>query len=99
MKKSMVFAAITAALGLASTASFAEEQLEMEKCQVVKDGKSLIKEHKADCKSKNHSCAGQNVAGDAESFILVPTGQCAKINAGDLSGVDEHIKDKLDSMS
>ncbi len=99
MKKSMVFVAMTAALGLANTAALAEEPLEMEKCQVVKDGKSLIKEHKADCKSKNHSCAGQNVTGDLDSFILVPSGQCSKIKAGDLTGVDEHIKDKLDSQA
>lgn len=99
MKKSMVFAAITAAIGLSSHATYAEDHLEMEKCQVIKEGKGLIKEHKADCKSKNHSCAGQNAAADVESFILVPTGECAKINAGDFSGVDDNIKSKIENAS
>lgn len=95
----MIYAAITAAIGLTSQASLAEEHLEMEKCHVVKEGKGLIKEHKADCKSKNHSCAGQNAAADLDSFILVPTGECAKINAGDLSGVDENIRSKIEQVS
>ena len=68
----------------------------MEKCKVVKDGKGLIKEHKADCKGASHSCAGQNKAGDAESWIMVPKGQCDKINAGDVSGVEQDITDKIE---
>jgi len=99
MKKSTIFTAITAAVTLTSGAAFAEYSMdmEMEKCKAVKNGKGLIKEHKADCKSVSHSCAGQNKAGDPDSWIMVPKGQCDKINAGDLSGVDKKITDKLEN--
>jgi uncharacterized membrane protein len=94
MKKIEIYAAFISALALFSTVSFAED---MEKCQVVKNGQGLIKEHKADCASaSSHSCAGQNKAGDPESWIIVPKGQCAKINAGDFSGVSPGIKDKIE---
>lgn len=94
MKKSGLFTAVAAAITLATGAAFGEE--EMEKCKVVKDGKGLIKEHKADCAGSNHSCAGQNKAGDPEAWIIVPKGQCVKINAGDFSGVAQNIKDKIE---
>jgi uncharacterized membrane protein len=79
---------------LTAGAAFAED--EMEKCKVVKDGRGLIKENKADCKGSSHSCAGQNAAGDPESWIMVPKGQCEKINAGDFSEVSQDIKDKIE---
>lgn len=94
MKKSGIFTAVAAAVTLTAGVAFAEG--DMEKCKVVKDGKGLIKEHKADCKGSSHSCAGQNKAGDAESWIMVPNGQCAKINAGDFSGVGQDVKDKIE---
>lgn len=85
---------ITTVLALTSTATLAEES--MEKCKVTKDGKGLIKANMTDCAGKNHSCAGQNKAGDPESWIVVPKGQCKKINAGDFSGVNDAIKNKID---
>lgn len=93
MKKTLmtaVAAAITLTVGVASAQ-------EMEKCQVVKDGKGLIKANKADCKSATHNCAGQNAAADAEAWIMVPKGQCEKINKGDMSGVSQEIKDKIEA--
>ena len=96
MSKSGIFAAITAALTLTAGGVLAEG--DMEKCKVVdKNGKGLIKAHKADCNAApSHSCSGQNKAGDALSWIMVPKGQCAKINAGDFSGVSQDIKDKIE---
>jgi|GEM_PF-6989288 len=69
-----------------------------EQCKVVdKDGKGLIKAQMADCKAATHSCAGQNTAGDPQSWINVPAGQCAKINQGDFSGVPQTVKDKVEA--
>ncbi len=94
MKKSNIAIAFVTAITLASGAALAEE---MEKCQVVdKNGKGLIKAHKTDCKAAGHSCAGQNQAGDPTAWIMVPKGECAKINAGDFSGVNQIIKDKIE---
>lgn len=56
MIKSGIFTAVAAAITLTTSVAFAEG--EMEKCSVVKDGKGLIKENKADCKGSSHSCAG-----------------------------------------
>ncbi len=89
MKNTLIAAAIVLATGTA----FADSKLE--KCKVVKDGKNLIKEHKGDCAGSSHSCAGQNSANDPQAWILVPKGQCKKINAGDLSGIDNTIKNKI----
>ncbi len=94
MSKSEVFAAVAAAIVL-STAS-ASAMGDMEKCKIVKDGKGLIKEHKADCGTSSHDCGGKNKAGDPESYIMVPKGQCDKINKGDFSGVSEDIKAKIE---
>lgn len=69
----------------------------MEKCKVVdEDGRGLIKEHKGDCAGKKNSCAGNNEAGDPNAWILVPQGECDKINEGDFSGVSDEIKDKIE---
>ncbi len=99
MKKSSIFTAVATALALSSGAMAAENNMmNMEKCKVIdKDGKGLIKAHKSDCKSSSHSCAGQNKAGDPDSWIMVPKGECAKINAGDFSEVHHNIKDKIES--
>lgn len=94
MKKTSIFIAVTAALALSSSLTWADD--DMEKCKVVKDGVGLIKANKADCAGSSHSCAGQNKAGDLESWIIVPKGQCDKINAGDFSGVSEEIIDKIE---
>lgn len=107
MKGKGIFAAVAAAVTLTVGTAFAEA--DMEKCKVVdKDGKGLIKEHKGDCKTavqscktaaimpEAHSCAGGNAAHDPEAWIFVPKGQCAKINAGDFTGISQEIKDKIE---
>lgn len=94
MKKSSIFMAVTTAITLTAGVAFADG--DMEKCKVIQDGKGLIKAHKADCAGASHSCAGQNKAGDAEAWIMVPKGQCSKINVGDFSGVGQDIKDKIE---
>lgn len=88
---------VSMALGTALTAgnAFAVDKA-LEKCSVVKDGKGIIKAHKGDCKAGTHSCAGQNEAGEVDAFIVVPVGECMKINQMDFSGVDQKIKDKLE---
>ncbi len=95
IKKNFLTAAIAAA-ALSSSIAYAGEHGDMEKCQVIINGKNLIKEHKGDCGAKNASCAGNNKANDPEAWILVPKGECDKINHGDLSGVSDDIKDKID---
>ena len=75
----------------------AEMKGDMEKCKVVdKDGKGLVKEHKADCASKGNSCAGHNKAGDPEAWIMVPKGECVKINVGNFTGISDEIKNKVE---
>lgn len=93
MKKIGTFSAVATAVALTAGVAFAGGG--MEKCKVVKDGQGLIKEHKADCAGASNSCAGQNKAGDVDSWIMVPEGQCSKINAGDFSDVGQDIQDKL----
>lgn len=42
--------------------------------------------YKNDCKSADHSCAGQDAkARDPETFVLVPAGVCQKIDGGSLT--------------
>lgn len=93
--KSKILMAISIAAALSANTAFAADEM-MDKCKVVKDGKGMIKANKADCAGTSHACAGQNKAGDAESWIKVPKGQCEKINAGDFSGVSQEIKDKIE---
>jgi uncharacterized membrane protein len=99
MDKSILFTAVLAAVSLTSNVAWAEADDSMEKCTVVKDGKSLIKAHKGDCKGTNHSCAGQNAAGEADSWIIVPKGDCSKINSGDYTGMSPSIRDKVEGAS
>ena len=97
MKKAKLLATAFAAAAFSIGSANADGHSEMEKCKIVdKDGKGLIKEHKGDCASKNSSCAGHNGKGDPDAWILVPKGECDKINKGDLSGVDDKIKDKIE---
>lgn len=97
MNKSKLLAATFAAAAFSFTsAQAADDQKGMEKCKAVdSEGKSIILEHKADCAGKSSSCAGQNKAGDPEAWIMVPKGECDKINKGDLSGISDEIKAKL----
>ncbi len=60
----------------------------MEQCKVVdRDGNGLIKPGMAD--------SGNNIENDADAWIYVPYGQCAKINQGNFSGVNREIRNKL----
>jgi uncharacterized membrane protein len=96
MKKVLLASAIATTF-LTTPAYASSGANDMEKCKVVDPtGKGLIKEHKSDCASANNSCAGGNKAGDADAWIMVPKGDCAKINAGDHSGISKEIKDKLE---
>lgn len=64
----------------------------MEKCNVVdSDGNGLIKAYMAD--------SGVNLEGDASAWIWVPYGQCAKINAGDFTGVSPAILAKINTSN
>jgi uncharacterized membrane protein len=100
MKKSNIFMAVAAAVSVIASAAYAEVAQDMEKCKVVdpKTGKGLIKPHKGSCgvPAEKTDCAGTNEAGDPNAFIIVPKGQCAKINAGDFSGVTAEIKDSIE---
>ncbi len=71
-----------------TSSSPAENNQMMEKCKVVdSNGNGLIRPYMAD--------SGINLAGDADAWIWVPHGQCAKINAGDFSGVSPEIMAKI----
>jgi hypothetical protein len=60
----------------------------MEECKVVdSNGNGLIRAYMAD--------SGPNLEGDANAWIYVPYGQCAKINNGDFSGVSQAVRDKI----
>lgn len=64
----------------------------MEKCHVVdQDGNGLIKAYMAD--------SGVNLEGDASAWIWVPYGQCAKINAGDFTGISPAILAKINTSN
>lgn len=97
MKKAKLLATAFAAAAFSIGSANADASGDMEKCKVVdKDGKGLIKAHQAECATSKNSCAGNNLAGDPDAWILVPKGECDKINKGDFSGVDDKIKDKIE---
>ena len=97
MDKSKLLATAFAVSALSFTSAQAADAPEgMEKCKAVdSEGKSIILEHQSDCASKSGSCAGHNKAGDPEAWIMVPKGECDKINKGDMSGISDEIKAKL----
>ncbi len=46
--------------------------------------------HKNDCKSPGHSCAGQDTKSrDANAFVAMPSGLCAKIDGGSTTPADK----------
>jgi hypothetical protein len=100
MKKSNIFMAVAAAFIMSAGIAQAGTKDSMEKCKVVdpKTGKGLIKAHKGSCGNpgEKSDCAGANGAGDPNAFIIVPKGQCAKINAGDFSDVSDEIKNSIE---
>jgi len=64
----------------------------MEQCKVVdSNGNGLIRPYMAD--------SGPNLEGDANAWIYVPYGQCAKINNGDFSGVSQAVRDKIQASN
>lgn len=71
-----------------NTAPDADQSMEQEKCKVVdSNGNGLIKPYMAD--------SGINLENDADAWIYVPYGECAKLNAGDFSGVSAAIREKI----
>ena len=89
MSRSKLLATAFAAVAFSFTGAQADGFKEMEKCKVVdENGKGLIKENEADL--------ANNKAGDPEAWIMVPIGECDKINDGDFSGVSDEIEDKIE---
>jgi uncharacterized membrane protein len=96
MNKSKLLASAFAVAALSFSSAQADVPEGMEKCKAVdSEGKSIVREHQADCASKTGSCAGHNNAGDPEAWVMVPKGECDKINKGDMSGISDEIKAKL----
>ena len=105
MKKSNIFMAFVAAVSMSAVVLQADDGTE--ECKVIdpKTGKGLIKSFKNSCKTTcktpedRTDCATQAQEGNPNAFIIVPAGQCAKINAGDFSGVSPDIKSMIDEPS
>lgn len=78
--KTAVASVIALGLGaISQPASAAKEGFE--KCQ------GIAKAGMNDCGTSQHACAGQAAAdGDAEEWIYVPAGTCAKIAGGTVKG-------------
>lgn len=88
--------AVGLALALQAAPSLAQAKMDMSKApQVVKDNMARAEKNKLekcyginaaaknDCAEGAHSCAGQATqARDAKSFVLVPAGDCSKIQGG-----------------
>ena len=99
-RQTFATSALSTALGLvfAATALPAQAQMDMSKApQVVKDNMMRMQTAKLekcyginaasknDCAEGAHSCAGQATqARDKQSFVLLPAGDCAKIQGGSL---------------
>lgn len=86
MSRFTVVTALASAMGvavsLASPVAFAADAMApaLVKCYGVN---ALAKN---DCAAGAHSCAGQSTsAKDPKSFVLVPTGTCAKLDGGSLN--------------
>ena len=101
MKNSLIAAsALSAAVGLALAAQTpaVRAQGAKEPPQIVKDNMARMAKDKLekcygingaaknDCAEGAHSCAGQaSQARDPKSFVLLPAGDCAKIQGGRLT--------------
>ena len=93
---STLSAAVGLALALQPAPGLAQAKMDMSKApQVVKDNMARMEKNKLekcyginmvaknDCAEGAHSCAGQATqARDPKSFVLVPAGDCAKIQGG-----------------
>ena len=96
-KKLSILTAIAAATAMTAMTASSVLASEMEKCRILDtEGRGLIKEHKGDCTTASQTSAGQSVQWDPEAWIMVPEGECAKINSGDVSGISEDIKAKIE---
>ena len=92
---SVLSAAVGMALGM-QTLPLQAQGMDMSKApQVVKDNMAKMEKNKLekcyginaaaknDCAEGAHSCAGQSTqARDAKSFVLLPAGDCSKIQGG-----------------
>ena len=95
---STLSSAIGLALALQALPAQAQEMKDMSKMpQAVKDNMARMEKDKLekcyginavsrnDCAEGAHSCAGQATqARDAKSFVLLPAGDCSKIQGGKL---------------
>jgi uncharacterized membrane protein len=96
---SVLSAAVGLALAMQGPAARAQGGMDMSKApQVVKDNMARMQKNKLekcyginaaaknDCAEGAHSCAGQaTTARDGKSFVLLPAGDCAKIQGGKLT--------------
>jgi uncharacterized membrane protein len=87
------------ALAIQASPSHAQGKMDMSKMpQVVKDNMARMEKSKLekcyginaaaknDCAEGAHSCAGQATkARDSKSFVLLPAGDCSKIQGGKLT--------------
>ena len=90
--------AVGLALAIQALPGQAQTKMDMSKMpQVVKDNMARMEKNKLekcyginvaaknDCAEGAHSCAGQATqARDSKSFVLLPAGDCAKIQGGKL---------------
>lgn len=98
-KHVMAAATLSSAIGLALAMQTvpAQAQTTKEMPQVVKDNMARMEANKLekcygvnavsknDCAEGAHSCAGQSTqARDPKSFVLLPAGDCSKIQGGKL---------------
>jgi uncharacterized membrane protein len=97
---SVLSAALGLALAAAALPSQAQG-MDMSKApQVVKDNMARMEKNKLekcyginavaknDCAEGTHSCAGQSTqARDTKSFVLLPAGDCAKIQGGSMKAM------------
>lgn len=86
MRTSKVLGILGIFLTLSALPVFAADY--MEQCTIVDaDGNGMIKTNMAD--------SGPNPENDPSAWIWVPIGQCAKLNAGDYTGVSPDILQKI----
>jgi uncharacterized membrane protein len=95
-RRTLVASTLTAAVGLALAMQAPSVQAQMkDPPQVVKDNMAKMAKDKLekcyginavsknDCAEGAHSCAGQATqARDTKSFVLLPAGDCSKIQGG-----------------
>jgi uncharacterized membrane protein len=100
MNRLFAATALTTALGIAAALQAPLTARADDMPQVVKDNmERAMKQHlekcfginavaKNDCAEGAHSCAGQATAArDGKSFVLLPMGDCAKIQGGSTKAI------------